>query len=131
MKFFEAWTKKGLHTRYRSQWSALVDKRFIFTVWNNPFGETEVIFRDGRSLLDIPAGDWSQKSPGKDYIARAKACMELMVMGEVILIEGNRTTSPSQTNTADIRDSLFYVVFTEVQDNGRIRGVFMPRSILK
>jgi hypothetical protein len=136
MKFFEAWKIKGLITKYRSQWSAIVHEgyssRYIFTIWNNPHGtDTEIFFKKGWECprLDVPPGDWAYTKPGRDYIERAKACQRFKIMGEIILIEGDRQSRPSKATSADIRDNMYWIEFTTVNDNGEMRGNIWPTEV--
>jgi len=132
MKFFEAWKQKGVITRYRSQWSAVIHEgfksRYIFTIWNNPFGDTEIFFKDGWdcSRLIVPPGQWAFTKPGRDYIARAHVCKEHQILGEVILIEGKRDPQPSKATSADIRDSMYFIEFTKVENDGTMEGNIWP-----
>lgn len=130
MKFFEAWKTKGLDTRYRSQWSAVIGDRYVFTIWNNPFGDTEVYFDKAakRSTFKSTPGDWASEAPGIDYIRRARHCMNTETLGEVLLLQGRRDPQPSKVESVETVPNLFYIRFTRVEDDGLMEGVFVPKD---
>ena len=130
MKFFEAWNSKGLNTRYRSQWSAVIGDRYVFTIWNNPFGDTEVYFDKtaSRSTFKSIPGAWSREAPGVDYIKRARHCMNTGKLGEVLLLQGRRDPQPSRVESVEAVPNLFYIRFTRVGDDGLMEGVFVPKD---
>jgi len=130
MKFFEAWKAKGLDTKYRSQWSAIIGDRYVFTVWNNPFGDTEVYFdKTNRcSTFKSTPGDWSSEKPGVDYIRRARHCMNTGTLGEVLLLQGQRDPQPSKVESVETAPNLFHIRFTRVEDDGLVEGVFVPEN---
>lgn len=130
MKFFEAWKAKGLNTKYRSQWSAVIGDRYVFTIWNNPFGETEVYFDKTarRSTFRSTPGAWSREAPGVDYIKRARHCMNTGTLGEVLLLQGRRDPQPSSVESVESVPNLFYIQFTLVEDDGLMEGVFVPKD---
>lgn len=130
MKFFEAWKSKGLDTKYRSQWSAVIGDRYVFTIWNNPFGETEVYFDKAacRSTFRSEPGSWASEAPGVDYLNRARQCMTTGVLGEVLLLQGRRDPQPSSVESVDCVPNLFYIQFTRVEDSGEMEGLFVPQD---
>jgi len=130
VKFFEAWKSKGLNTKYRSQWSAVIGDRSVFTIWNNPFGDTEVHFDKTakRSTFESTPGAWSRENPGVDYIKRARQCMNTGTLGEVLLLQGRRDLQPSSVESVEAVPNLFYIQFTRVEDDGLMEGVFVPKG---
>jgi len=129
-RFFEAWAAKGMPTRYRSQWSNQSGERFVFTVWNQVQhgADTEVFFDKATkcSTYYCPSGgEWVSKKPGQDYMQRARECMRKGIYGEVITLNGTRNPDdPSKVDSADVMSQLYWIEFTEIRDDGLIRGIF-------
>lgn len=79
-----------------------------------------------RSVFFSPPGDWIKRGEGQSYIRRARQAMENDWVCRLILLDGKEPWE--QVQFAYLDDRHYGVRFTQVEDDGTIRGELVTRS---
>lgn len=124
MNFKQAWRAVGNPKPGNTSWSADVDELPVFTAWRDrDFGFDK---QTRRSTFYSPPGDWVDRGEGKSYLRRAKTAMQNSWVCRLIVLEGKAPWE--QADSAELDDVLYAVRFTEVKDDGTIRGDLLTRT---
>jgi hypothetical protein len=124
MDFKQAWRAAGNPTPGNTTWSAEVDGRPVFTAWSG----RDIAFDKPRrrSVYFSPPGDWIERGEGQSYIRRAREAMRNGWACRLILLEG---TEPwEKVKSANLDDRFYAVRFTQVEDDGTIRGELLTKT---
>jgi hypothetical protein len=124
MDFKQAWRAIGNPSPGNTTWSADVDGKPVFTAWR----EREFSFDKShkRSTFYSPPGDWVTRGEGQSYLLRAKEAMGGSWVCRLIVLNGKEPWK--QVASAEFDEVLYAVRFTEVKDDGTIRGQVLTGS---
>ncbi len=124
MNFKQAWKAVGNPSPGNTSWSADVNGRPVFTAWR----ERDLRFdkADQRTEYFSPPGDWIQRGEGQSYIRRAKIALANDWVCRLILLGGKDPWE--EAKSADFDERFYAVRFTQVDDNGTIRGELVTRT---
>jgi hypothetical protein len=118
MGFKQAWRAMGNPAPGNTTWNADVGGRPVFTAWREREFSFDKTYK--RSTFYSPPGDWVARGEGQSYLRRAKEAMQSGWACRLIVLNGKEPWE--QVASADFDEVLCAVRFTEVKDDGTIRG---------
>lgn len=124
MDFKQAWKFVGNAAPGNTTWSADVPGKPVFTAWASRDLRFEK--ETHRSEFFSPPGDWIQRGEGQSYIRRARQAMANNWACRLILLEGEDPWE--KVKSAYLDDRFYAVKFTQVEDDGTIRGELVARA---
>ncbi|MGH8646936.1 MAG: hypothetical protein ACREX4_21760 [Gammaproteobacteria bacterium] len=124
MDFKDAWRAAGNPAPGNTTWSADVDGRPVFTAWRNRDFSFDKHSR--RSTFRSPPGDWVKRGEGQSWLRRAREAMHNGWVCQLIVLNGK--TPWEKVESAEFDELLYAVRFTEVLDDGTIRGKLFTRT---
>jgi hypothetical protein len=118
MNLEQAWKAAGNPNPGNTSWSADVEGRPVFTAWR----ERDLIFDKAakRSVFYSLPGEWIERGEGQSYLGRARQAMQNSWVCRLIWLEGKEPWEHAVS--ADFDERFYAVKFTQVKDDGTIRG---------
>jgi len=124
VEFKQAWRAIGNKAPGNTTWSADVDGHPVFTAWRDRDFKFDKTSR--RTSLFSPPGDWVERGEGQSYLRCAKTALDEFLVCRLIVLEGKAPWE--HVESASFDDVLYAVRFTEVVDDGTIRGDTLTRA---
>ena len=110
-----------------TSWSADVNGRPVFTAWAGRDLRYDRVKQ--RTEFLSPPGDWVKRGEGKSYLRRAREAMANGWNCRLILLDGSDPWN--RVRFAYFDESFYCVRFSQVEDNGSIRGALLGEDECK